>query len=734
MSKLSPFQSSRRSVPLLVCLLLGAITLALYWPVRHYEFINFDDPNYVYENAAVKRGLSWDGVVWAFSGQHEANWHPLTWLSHMLDCQLYDLNAGQHHWTNVLLHAANGVLLFWLLRILTGAMGRSAFVAGLFLFHPMHVESVAWVSERKDVLSGFFFILTLWAYVKYARSPNAERVPAALWYGLALCFFALGLLAKSMLVTVPCVLLLLDYWPLQRMTPTSWPQLAREKIPFFLLTILTSGIAFFSQKQAGAMAALDAFPLTQRLANLPVSYLHYLEKLFWPHDLSALYLRHDFWPAGTIMAAVSVLLGLSVAVIVGARSRRWLAVGWFWFIGMLVPVSGLVQVGRQAMADRFTYLPSIGLFIAVTWAGCEIFPGRKAPASAKTGGGILPGALGFILLTACVTASSRQLNYWENSGTLMRHALTIDPNNEVVGNNLAVFQYQHGDRAGAWKTFQQALGANPRSVDTLDTMGSILLEDGNIKEALARFRSAHDLQPNHLKSLLFLGDALRRGGNLAEARATLQQALQINPASYQAHYTMGNVLDDSGRPDEAAAQYRQAAEFEPANGLIQAALGASLISSGHRAEAPPHLAKAIQLEPENAKLRYQVARTWLMLGNLEEALNQYRLALRLDPDLLSALKDLAWLLATGPLEDLRNGSEAVLLAEHACQLTDFTNSLYAGLLDAAYAEAGRFPEAITAGEKARELYLAAGKKDLANMTAQRIELYRTGKKFHIGGR
>ncbi|MDD5141715.1 MAG: hypothetical protein PHY43_15810 [Verrucomicrobiales bacterium] len=462
-------QSNRRTW--YACLVLGLATLAVYWPVNHYAFIDYDDDGYVFNNPVVRGGLSWWGLVWSFVDQHESNWHPLTWLSHMLDCQLFGLHAGAHHLVNVIFHCANAVLLLLLLNAMTGKLGRSVFVAALFALHPLRVESVAWIAERKDVLSGLFFMLTLWWYVLHVKNQISRPVagdispmptkgsPAnrrSIFYKLSLACFVLGLLAKPMLVTVPFVLLLIDFWPLQRIkdfqlnaanpgTPVKKtaifsPQLSKvllEKLPFFLFSIIVGIITLFAQRAGGGWVSADS-PLGPRLAGVVVGYWEYVEKLLWPQNLSFLYLRSNHVSTGEFFLASGVLSGISILAFVNLRRQPWLAVGWLWFVIMLLPVSGLLQLARLSIADRYTYLPAIGFYVMAVWGIMELLGAlvsQKARRSLATVGAL-------IILLACVVLTRQQLGYWQNTGTLMGHALTINPSNDVARVDLNIYLFE----------------------------------------------------------------------------------------------------------------------------------------------------------------------------------------------------------------------------------------------------------------------------------------------------
>lgn len=448
-------------------LLLAVVTLALYWPVRHYDFVEYDDPDYVFENQTVRSGLSWYGLEWSLVDAHASNWHPVTWLSHMLDCEWFGLNPGAHHLVNAVLHAANSALLFLLILSMTGAFWRSALVAAFFAWHPLRVESVAWISERKDVLSGFFFMLTLLSYSKYAAAKaqdqavpselegcgnsaeaascgSAHSNPSRLWYNLTLVFFLLGLLSKPMLVTVPCLLLLLDDWPLNRLprpAGAAWAfprELLLEKVPFLLLTAGVACLTVLAQRQA--MIPLQAESLGSRIVTILSGYFGYFRNTFWPHDLAVLYLRSERPPIGPLLGGIVLLIGVSAAAVWNWRTRPYLAVGWLWFLAMLMPVCGLVQTGLQSIADRYTYLPAIGLGLLVAWslgdlALCQV---RAQIGRALTA--VLAGAA----LLACLWLTRQQLAYWQNTQTLMEHALKVDPDNYVAHQDLARYYTKKG--------------------------------------------------------------------------------------------------------------------------------------------------------------------------------------------------------------------------------------------------------------------------------------------------
>ncbi|MDB6059463.1 MAG: repeat-containing protein [Verrucomicrobiales bacterium] len=653
----------------IICAVLIAVTLGIYFQVSHFEFINFDDPSYVYENDVIQQGLTWPGIIWAFAREHYANWHPLTWMSHMLDCQLFGLDAGGHHIINVLLHTATGTLLFLLLNRITGAMWRSAFVAAVFLWHPMHVESVAWIAERKDVLSALFFVLTLMCYTRYAeiKQPDSLAHPpthSRKYYILAVVLYALGLLSKPMLVTLPFVLLLLDAWPLRRFNPNKQTLLAlvREKIPFFVLAGALSVATFVAQKTGGSVAPIDRLPLQDRLGNALISYVRYIEKLFWPADLTFFYMFPKPIPWGEVITAVALLLIVTALLLAVWQKFPWAIIGWFWFIGMLVPVIGIVQVGRQGMADRYSYLPSIGLFIAITWTVCELsqkLGNKKTMTSAL--------AIAALLISATLAvAAHRQIRHWQNSATLAQHALDIDPNNAYVHQNLAMYWFRHDRPDLAIQLLREADRLHPGDPGGLNALGWVLMTEGHKAEAEEKFREVLKVKPDDAQALCTLGTIAVTGGKLNEGLNLIREAVAARPA--------------------------------------------------------------------NAEYRYELAHALVVSDNLAEALEQYRTVLHYDPHFLPALREMAWLLATCPHSEIRNGAEAVTFAERACQITHNSDPQCLNVLDVAYAEASRFNEAISVASQERELYLQMGNTNAATMADNRITLYKQSKPFHTGSR
>lgn len=556
-------QNRDKSKTVLICCALVALTLFLYWPIRSHDFVNYDDPDYVTENPIVQRGLTGEGILWAFKSGQSFNWHPITWISHMLDCELFGINPGRHHFINVIFHALNTFLLFLILRRMTSAIWKSAMVAALFAWHPLHVESVAWVCERKDVLSTFFWMLTMWTYVRYVEKPNLAR------YLLVIFPFAFGLMAKPMLVTLPFVLLLLDFWPLRRKAaassgkilklasqPISFRKLVLEKAPLFILAIAASIVTFLVQRSAGAVAQTDIFPISERLGNAAVSYIRYLGKTFWPMELSVFY-PYLGWQVWQIVAAVLTLIIISVAVILLRRTKPFLAVGWFWFLGTLIPVIGLVQVGTQAMADRYTYVPLIGIFIFLIW-GIASLP--KKPSAVKNFGMALTVC---VILIGCFFGTRAQLRHWQNSETLFSHAVEVTRSNLVArvmwGNALL----KEGKLDEAKTQYEEALKVRPDFPEVYFNLGNLLVEQKQLDDAIAHYAMAIEKNPAHVNARVNLAIALGMKGNYAEAISNYEEALKIDPNDPVTLRYLAMDLMTIGKYEEAAIHLTRAIAINP---------------------------------------------------------------------------------------------------------------------------------------------------------------------------
>ena len=547
-------------------LLLALVTLAIYWPATGFDFTNYDDPDYILLNAPVQRGITVPGIVWAFKTGHASNWHPLTWISHMADCALYGLKPGGHHLTNLLLHAANAVLLFLLLRQLTGALWRSALVAALFAWHPLHVESVAWVSERKDVLSTFFALLTIMAYARYADLSKVQGPRSKAFYVLALFCFALGLLAKPMVVTLPFVLLLLDFWPLRRMSepteagtpnPSAIPlwRLGAEKVPFLALAALDCLATFWAQRGGNSVVSAAALPLGDRIANALVSYVLYLWKTVWPMNLALPYPYSHEWTFTVAAGAGLFLLLVTVVAVLQARNRSWLMVGWLWFLGTLVPVIGLVQVGSQAMADRYSYVPLIGIFIMAAWSIPEAWARWPRP-------GFVFGAVTAGMLMFLMAGTETQLQYWRNSVTLFTHTTQVTRDNILAEYNLGEALAREGDADDAIVHYQKAIAIHPNRVE-------------------AQYNS-------QLQARFNLGLIYRAQKKWAEAEVQFRACLREDPTLAHAHAALGIALVGLSRPGEALQEFQTAAVLsrsDAGEAQLLSELDSAYAEAGHFPEA-----------------------------------------------------------------------------------------------------------------------------------------------------
>jgi len=601
--KRSPQPASRWEVAGL-CLLLAAITFAVFGQTLYHGFINYDDPQYVYNNPVVVRGLTINGIVWAFTGAHASNWHPLTWLSHMLDCQIYGLRPGGHHLTNVLLHTATVIALFLVLRQMTGSLWRSAFVAAVFAVHPLRAESVAWVAERKDVLSGLFFMLTVGAYVRYARRPWSP-----LRYGLVLLLFACGLMSKPMLVSLPLVLLLLDYWPLQR--KVSAGRLMLEKLPLLILSGVSCVITLLAQREA-IFQSVGSFSLANRPGNALVSVAVYLGQMIWPQGLAAFYpYPLAGLPGWEVVLAGALLAGLTAFAWWQRRKQPWLLIGWLWYVIMLLPVLGIVQAGGQSHADRYTYLPQIGICLAATWWVAECGQKRRF-------GRVAFGCLMVVTLAILMAVSWKQTAYWRDSETLWIHALHCTTDNDVANNSLGLALSEKGEANEAIARFQQALQINPGYAPAHGSLGDILLQMGRVDDAISHYQSALQIEPNDPVVIENFGIALFQKGSVDEAITQFQRALQLNP-DYAAHNNLGIALMKQGKVDEAIAEYRQALQVKPDAAEAHNNLGNALLRKGNVDEAIAQFQKALQINPVFVKARSNLSRAVQQKEKVPEA-------------------------------------------------------------------------------------------------------------------
>jgi protein O-mannosyl-transferase len=702
-----------------VCVVLAAITFAVFAQTLRHEFINFDDNDYVYDNPVVARGLTLKGIAWAFSC-HLDNWHPLTWLSHMLDCQLYGLRPGGHHLTNVLLHIATVILLFLVLRRMTGSLWRSAFVAAVFAIHPLRVESVAWVAERKDVLSGLFFMLTVGAYVRYTEELKGERSRFKVFYALALVFFILGLMSKPMLVTVPLVLLLLDYWPLRRETPLG--RLLVEKLPFLALSAACCLTTLFAQQEA--MQTIETISLPLRCANALVTGMVYLAQMIWPAGL-AVYYPYPFGglPSWEVALAAMLLAGLSAVAWWQRRQQPWIWIGWLWYLVMLLPVLGIIQVGAKAHADRYTYLPQIGIYVAVTWLAAEW--GAKLHLGRVAMGSFMAAVLGTLIICAW-----KQTAYWKSSETLWTHTLECTTRNDIAHNNLGAVLRNMGRVDEAIPHFQDALKISPGYAEARFNLGTAFAQKGGLDQAINQYRFGLRSMPGDADAHVNLATVYLQKGDLDEAIGQYQIALQINPGDAARHIALGSLLLQRGRMDEAIAHFQKSLQIKPDDANAQNNLGSVYLQLGRMDDAMVHFQHALQIDPDYAEVHNNLGLVFLKKGELDQAHAQFERALQLGPHNPQVLKTVAWVLATCPEASARNGGKAVQLAQQANDLAGGKNPAMLRTLAAAFAEARRFGDAVRTAQEAMALARAAGQQDLALRLEAESKRYEAGFPLH----
>jgi protein O-mannosyl-transferase len=708
-----------------VCVTLTAMVWVVFGQTLRHEFVNYDDNECVYENLVVTQGLSAGSVGWAFTHSEAGNWIPLTTLSHILDCQIFGINAGGHHLTSLLLHTAAAILLFLVLRQMTGSLWRSALVAAVFAVHPLRVESVAWIAERKDVLSGVFFMLTIAAYVRYTRGPWSPGR-----YGLVVFLFALGLMCKPMLVTLPFVLLILDYWPLKRFEPSTrsfqpptFSRLVLEKLPLLGLAAASCVATLFAQ--TGAMSSLDQISFPSRVGNALIACVTYLGQMFWPSGLAVFYpFPTNGGPAWEKALAAVLLLSITTGVFVLRKTRPYLLAGWLWYLVMLVPVIGILQVGSQARADRYTYLPQIGLYLMLTWAVADLC------ARCRQRRWVL-GGCSVISLTALMLCARTQAAYWRNSETLWTHTLACTSDNYIAQNNLGNALLQKGSLEESIVHFQQSLQIQPDYAEAWNNLGNALLRKGKLGEAMACYQKALQLRPVFLEAQNNLGNALLQKGDVKEALGHFQQALLINPDYEPVQYNLGFALLLSGNVDEATGHFWRALQLNPADAEARNNLGNALLQKGSVAEAINHFQQAAQLKPDDEQIHYNLGNALLQSGRTGDAIIHYQKALQIKPDYAKAQNNLAWVLATAPQAALRNGNQAVELAKRANQLTGGDDPAVLHTLAAACAEAGRFPEAVQTAQRALQLARQQSNPVLADALQSELKLYQAGRPFHF---
>jgi len=653
----------------LVCLFLVVITLLSYWQLPTHDFLNFDDNVHITQSINVHEGITWKNIAWAFSFTDIAYWHPLTWLSHMLAFQLFGLKSGMHHLINLFLHVGNTLLLFLVLHRMTRSLWSSAFVAAMFALHPMNVESVAWASERKNVLSTFFWMLTMLAYVCYAERPSLLR------YLLTFLFFALGLMAKPMLVTLPFVLLLLDYWPLYRLNfspsrsinqeyhksknagfqRSPFLSLVLEKIPFLVLSIIVVHLSTMSVKGGGFVISTASVPMKLRIANALVSYVSYIKKMIWPHNLAIYYPYPHVLPLWQVAGAVFLLLCISYLILRTVKSKPYLVVGWLWYIGTLVPVIGLMQAGLwPATADRFAYIPLIGLFIVIAWGTSDLVARWRFRK-------IVLVALATTLISILTVTTWLQLRYWQNGVTLFSHALKVIPNNSLLHKEL--------------------------------------------------------------------GNALEDQGNFDKAMYYYAKAIQITPNFAEPHNNLGRIFAIHKDYKDAIYHYNEALRIKPTFTEAHNNLATALLYQGNEKKAIYHYNEALRSNPNYAGAYYNLAKISANQGKTENTIILYRKALDCNPEMIQALYNLSWINATHENEKYRNGAKAIELAEKLSKITQYNQPLALDALAAAYAETGKFDAAVFTVEKGLELAKQQGSKELALGLKKRLQLYQAKRPY-----
>jgi tetratricopeptide (TPR) repeat protein len=764
---------------LLVCILLVVAVAVVFGQTAFFDFVNLDDDQYITNNPAVQQGLSLDGIRWAWTNSLVGNWHPLTTMSLMFDWQFFRMEARGYHIHNVILHAVTTVVLFLMLRRMTGVLWLSALATAIFAIHPLRAESVAWVTERKDVLSGLFFMLTLGAYVLYVAKPS--------WYRYAVVFvvFALGLMCKAMLVTLPVVMLLLDYWPLGRLQPSAndlgkgkgakrdetlrraaW--LVVEKIPLFLLALVFSATtAYLSYTVVRAMAIL---PLGVRLASAPVSCVIYLGQMFWPCNLAANYPSNSAPPAWQVVGACAVLLAISGAVLWGWRKRPYLLFGWLWYLVTILPVIGLVAGGNQLRADRYTYLTQIAITVALVWAVADwsaSWPRRRWVLAVVSS----------LLVIALMAAAAYQTSFWKDSEKLWRHALACTSENGVAHEhlalalvrrtretdseqerheapaliaeakehyleairiapqsamalcNLAILLENEGQLDQSIVFLRRALEVHPEMAEIRYNLANVLRNNGNVEEAIKSYEQAIEQSPDFAPPYHNLASILRSQGKVDEAIERYHQAIGANPSFVDAYNNLGLTLDEAGRTEEAVEYYQQALQIRPDYPAAHFNWGNALFRMGRPEEAVGHYEEALRSAPQFTPLYLNLTRALLALGRLKEAIDYGRKTAQTNPNEPVVLLQAAWLMAIHPASEGGDAELAVQLADRACNLTGRRDLSCLDALAVAYASAGRFKEAIATATAAYNLAKSTNQGAMAQEIHMRLQLYRQEKPY-----
>jgi tetratricopeptide (TPR) repeat protein len=720
------FPRSKIGTSLLLCVVLAALTWAVFGQTIDYGFVNYDDDT-VYQNPYITNGFTLRGLAWVTTHVYSNNWQPLTSVSHMLDCQIFGLHPWGHHLTNILLHTAAVLLCFLVLSQMTGAPWRSAFVAALFAIHPLHVESVAWIAERKDVLSGLFFMLTLGAYLYYVRKPSLLR------YGTVAVLFVAGLASKPMLVTLPLILLLLDYWPLGRFGPRfsshaqaitrfSWKydlpswRLICEKLPLAALSVASCAVTLFAQGEI-----VSSIPASWRIKNAIVSCVVYIREMIWPAKLAVFYPHPGnnlhLW---RVLLAAVLLCAVTFACLRLRRKCPYLAVGWLWYLIMLVPVIGFVQVGLQSHADRYTYLPQIGLYLAATWGVGDL------SASWRRRKEILIAA-GAIVVGTLVWCARAQGSYWSDSESLWRHALEVTPDNAITEQHLGFAMAQKGNNAEAMTHLQKALEFDPKLAAAYDNIAFLLTKQKRWDEAIADYEIAVRIKPDDAVSQCNLATAFVMIGKTDEAIAHYQKAIDINSDYAEAYVYLGNIFRKKNQPDKAIAHYQRALEIEPSRVATRHNLALLLLQKGHVKEAIACWRKNLSIQPGNIDARNNLAVVLLRSGHPAAAISEWQKILQIHPDNIDAIVNIAWVLATSRGDAVRDGVKALSLAQKAQRISFESSPVICQTLAAALAECGRFREAIDEARRGVELAKTRNEHELETKLQSELALYRANR-------
>ena len=682
-------------IKLLIYVGIVIATIIAYEPMRHNGFVSYDDSKYITQNPDIQQAITFQSLGRAFTQPHYYMWHPLTTITNMLDYQLFGLNPLGHHFVSLLLHIASALLLFRILSNMTGAIWPSAFVTAVFALHPVQVESVAWAAELKTVLSGFFWLLTMAAYIRYTKKPSVGR------YILTLLVFGFCILTKPTVVTLPFILLLLDYWPLDRI---KWGRQTKripkekdrqdvpvwrlmiEKIPLLVLSAILSAITYSAQQHGGAVAALEKLPLDFRIANMFISYMRYIGKTIWPSRLAVFYPSLPLnLPNATVGICVLLFILISAFSIYIGRRRKYIAMGWLWYVGTLVPVIGLVQAGVQAMANRYMYIPILGLLIIIAWAVKDLIANR--PRCKK-----IMAVLAAVVLLSAIILTRTQVRYWRNSMALFEYALKVTENNATAENNY----------------------------------GALLFEAGRLDEAVLHLSKAVRISPTFFEARNNLGQSLLKQGKPNEAIACFNELIKHKQDSAQVYYHLAMAMSMQKKYDDAIKYLDKSLTLDPQFSEAHRETGTLLLARGKINEAIPHLNEALRMGINKAKMYTYLGTAYNQLGKYEMAIQNWSRAVELKPDSANVLNNLAWLLAAVDDVSIQDANRAIELAQRACELTDYKDAAILDTLAVAYAAAGRFNNAVRTAEKAINATKAHGQENLASEIQKRIELYKAG--------